>query len=449
MALSKKHSWLLIIGLLLLLTVFPRDNAKADVGLPPAHPGSSLSPGEYNTNVQMVSEEVEIFIEEDTLEASVSAVFYMRNHGTENEEIEVWFPLGERKNYAKKDRIIQVADFQAWVEDNKKEITIEKSDEWNLVWAHWAVNFPAETPIAIRVSYVLSPSLVTAPSGFGRFDYILETGAGWQGVIEQAVITIQTPYPLGELENLLDFGNAFYANPSGYSLNHSEITWVFTDLEPTEKDNINFSLLRPKAWHGIYDSYKMVEINPDDWEAHENLAHGLSTMRSAQEVAEFHGFSETSNDLDSITQLAGDSWGKVLDLSPPDAIRYKSALSYYRMNPQVIEPYQLQNYFNKAIELFPEDEDIRFYYEIAISEGKIAEGAASISPTPPPPTSTILPEDIAESDTDPNFPNGTPSVPFSLILGGSFISTAVVLIIIAIKRGENQTGRIIEHKSKD
>ena len=437
MAQSKKISWFLFIGLLLLLTVFPINKAKADVGLPPAHPGSSLSPGEYATNVQMVSEKVEIIIEEETLKASVSAEFYMRNHGTENEEIEVWFPLGERKNYAKKDRIIQVADFRAWVEDNEKEITIENSDEWNLVWAHWPVNFPAETNIAIRVSYVLSPSLETAPSGFGRFDYILETGAGWQGVIEQAVITIQTPYPLGELDNLLGFGNAFYANPSEYSLNHSEITWVFTDLEPIENDNINFSLLRPKIWHRIYDSYKRLEINPDDWEAHENLAHGLSTWMSAQTSAEFHGFSETSNDLDSITQLAGDSWGKVLELSPPDAIRYRSALSYYRMNPQVIEPYQLQNYFNKAVEFFPEDEDIKFYYDIAISEGKIAEGAASISPTPPIPTSTKLPEDIAEEDTDSNNPNTTPSVPLSLIMGIGFISTAVVLIIIAVKRGEN------------
>ena len=56
---------------------------------------------------------------------------------------------------------------------------------------------------------------------------------------------------------------------------------------------------------------------------------------------------------------------------------------------------------------------------------------------PPAPISTILPEDIAKSDTDPNFPNATPSVPFSLILGIGFISTAVVLIIIAVKRGEN------------
>ncbi len=70
---SKKRYWLLFAGLLLLLTVIPRDNAKADVAVPPAHPGPSLSPGDFETNVQMVSEEVEIIIKEDPFEASAAA----------------------------------------------------------------------------------------------------------------------------------------------------------------------------------------------------------------------------------------------------------------------------------------------------------------------------------------------------------------------------------------
>ncbi len=53
---SKKHYPLLLIGVLLLLTSIPADDARADVGLPPAQPGYSLSTGEYDTNIQMVSE---------------------------------------------------------------------------------------------------------------------------------------------------------------------------------------------------------------------------------------------------------------------------------------------------------------------------------------------------------------------------------------------------------
>jgi len=86
---SKKfHFQSLLIGLLLVLTILPAGNAKADVGIPPAHPGYSLSPGDYDTNVQMVSEEVVIIIHKDPYNASVGATFQMRNNSAEDEEIE-------------------------------------------------------------------------------------------------------------------------------------------------------------------------------------------------------------------------------------------------------------------------------------------------------------------------------------------------------------------------
>ena len=425
----------LLIGLILVLTALPGEYARADVGVPPAHPGYSLSPGDFETNVQMVSEKVEIIIHEDPFKASVEASFQMLNNGAEDEEIEVWFPLGERKNYAKKERIIQVADFQVWADDIKKDIIIEHSDEWNLVWAHWTVNFPSETPVEILVSYKLSPSWDNSPPWYGRFDYILETGAGWEGVIETAEIIIQTPYPLGELDSLLGFGNPFYAKPSGYSLNQAEIKWIFNDLEPTEEDNINFSLLEPETWHSIYDSYNSLEISPDDWEAHETLARGLSIWMGSRTSAEYHGYSETTLNTKAIAELIGDSWKKVLDLSPPDALHYSYAFFFFRANPQAIEPYQLQNFYNEAIELYPDDEQIKRFYEWALMEGVIVEGAASISPTPPPPDTTDTPANPTEPALPAESPSPNNSLPISLIAGCLFIVASVVLIILAIKRG--------------
>ncbi len=64
------------------------------------------------------------------------------------------------------------------------------------------------------------------------------------------------------------------------------------------------------------------------------------------------------------------------------------------------------------------------------------EGAASVSPTPPDPIATTSAPDPTGSDVEPGSPNATPSIPFSFIMGGGFISAAVVLIIIAVKRGE-------------
>jgi len=69
----------LLIGVLLLVTVLPKDVARADVGIPLAHPGHSLSPGDLATNVQMVSEKIEIIIQEDSLTASVSATIAPAN----------------------------------------------------------------------------------------------------------------------------------------------------------------------------------------------------------------------------------------------------------------------------------------------------------------------------------------------------------------------------------
>lgn len=430
----------LLIGVLLLVTVLPKDVARADVGVPPAHPGYSLSPGDLVTNVQMVSEEVVIVINEDPFKASVEAVFHMRNNGTEDEEIEVWFPFGERLTYSKGLSLIQVQDFQTWVENEKMDITIEQSDEWNLIWAHWPVTFPADTPVMIRVSYELSPDFLSQPFWFGGFHYILETGAGWQGVIEKAEIIVQTPYPLDVLDDLLGINYLFHASPGGFSVNPSGVQWLFNDLEPTEADNINFSMLSPENWRAIYESYLALESNPDKWETHESLARGLSSWIGTKEAAELNGDTAAAGEITELIELAGNSYKKVLELSPPDKSRYISALHYFMDYPDVIESYQLQNYFNEAVDFFPENEQIRGDYDRAVEKGLITDGAASISPTLPVPTATIAPANPTETaaSIEPSTSNNSPS--FSLMMGILFIGTAAVLIIVAVKRGRNKDG---------
>ncbi|MGB2963544.1 MAG: hypothetical protein WBB69_06115 [Anaerolineales bacterium] len=431
---SKYHSRLLLIGLLLLLTVIHRDDATADVGPPPAQPGSSLSPGEFSTNVGMVSEEVQITIDDDPYQAFVWATFHMRNNSSEDEAFEVWFPLGERLNVGKKLGIVQVADFKAWVDNIEMEITIEDVDEWDRVWAHWPVSFPAGTPVSIRVTYTLSPEASFEPTWFSRFDYILETGAGWQGVIGKAEITVRTPYLLHELDSLLGIGDTFYAWPDGYSSSPLKVKWVFYDFEPTEADNINFRLLDPTVWQTIRDSYKTLESSPEDWEAHWNLALGLTKWMMSQESALYHGLIKSSPNLASISELVADSHLKVLELAPPDAHRYNTALGYFRRNPGLIESAKLGTLFSEALEYFPGDEDLTALHEKVLEDGLIEEEPLVISPSPPEPSATATISNPISTDIMGGSSQSTNPRSLFLVLGIIFIGTATGLFFFAVKR---------------
>ncbi len=434
MAQWKNRLRLLIIPLLLLLTAIHQDDVRADVGIPPAQPGSSLSPGDLITNVQMVSEEVEITILKETDTALISAIFQMRNNGTEDEEIDVWFPYGEKFPNSKGIKIIQARDFQAWVEDEKVDITIEKSDEWNLIWAHWKVRFPAGSPITIQVSYRVPPNRLEPPHY--NFTYILETGAGWLGVIEKAEITINTPYSLQELDNLLGIGDVFSAQPSGYTVNPDRIVWIFENLEPTEDDNINFSPLSPNSWYAIHDSLITLENNPDDWEAHDELVDGLYTWKLNREWAEREGLVDSFTEMDRIIKMIGNSYLKVLDLSPPDVSRYSSALIYFSSYPQLIGGTQLQEMFNEALELFPEDEQLVWNYERALEKGLFEVDLIPESSTSTPPEISATAGATPDTGITAELPSEPISASFPLIVGMLFIGAAIVLMIIAIRRRE-------------
>ena len=69
----------LLVAVLLLIMVIPKNTARADTGIPPAHPGSSLSPGNLSTNLKMVSEEVVITFDDDPYQASISTTITAAN----------------------------------------------------------------------------------------------------------------------------------------------------------------------------------------------------------------------------------------------------------------------------------------------------------------------------------------------------------------------------------
>ena len=286
----------------------------------------------------------------------------------------------------------------------------------------------------IQVSYRVPPNRLQPPHY--NFSYILETGAGWHGVIEKAEITIYPPYSLQELDHLLGIGDVFYAQPSAYTVNPDRIVWVFENLEPTADDNIKFSPLSPGTWYAIHDSLITLENNPDDWQALDELVDGLYSWKLTREWAEREGLVDSFREMDRIIKMIGASYLKVLDLSPPDLSRTISALRYFSSYPQLIGGTHLQEIFNEALELYPGDEQLVWIYERALEEDLFeVDMIPESSPTAPPEITAT-----ASSTLDPALPAKSPpeavSPSFPLIVGMLFIGAAIVLMIVAISRRE-------------
>jgi len=435
---DRQHTRLfLVLVMLLILFMIPLGDAQADVGLPPSQPGSSLSPGEYETRVQMVSEQVEIIIPEKSPEewmakAYVTADFQMFNHGDADESIEVWFPFGERSDYPKGWKVIQVTDFQAWVDGQEMEVTIEESDQWLIIWAHWPTVFPADESVDIRVSYTITENLIGGgPYNFHSFYYIMETGAGWEGVIEEALITVQVPYPVDEADEFLG-GPIFHARPEGYIIEGNKVRWVLRDLEPVESDNIEVHLLHQDIRKTILAARQALESDPSDWEASYQLAKGLRAWMGAQSSLVSGGFIETAPDLQALEQLTADCYRQFLDNSPPDLDGTLTALDFYRWYPSLIDSRDLQDYFYQAVSHFPDNEQLGDYYQRAIDEGRIGEGEPP-SPTPQP-TSTAIPT-LPPTATLVEIPAGSgTSNPVYFILGLVLFFCAILMIMFAVWR---------------
>jgi hypothetical protein len=385
----------------------------------------------------MVSEQVQIVIPEMSSEewmskAQVTADFQMFNHGEEDESIEVWFPFGEKSDNSKGWQIIQVTDFQVWVDGQEMEVMVNESDEWLIIWAHWPVTFPAGEQVEIRVSYTITENLIGGgPINFHGFFYILETGAGWDGVIEEALITVQAPYVLDELDDFLG-GSAFFARPEGYSVEGSTIKWTLENFEPTEKDNLEIYLLHQDIFKTIKTAREALMVDSEDWIASYQLASGVHAWLNTQPSLVSGGYIDTPLDLSDLEELTAEAYRQALDHSPPDQSLYIKAFSFYRWYPSWINSRDLQDYYYQAVGHFPESQQLLENYQREIDEGNINEGEPP-SPTPlptstltatvPPPTATVL--SPAESEN---------SNPIYFILGLILFFFALLLLMFGFWR---------------
>ena len=252
--------------------------ASADIAPPLQPPGANPAPLEYEkTQVEMGFETVQIYVEEastlyyaetpvDCVNARVVVLFAMSNRTETAETLQVLFPLNNTEgvgDWAWSNPEIQ--NLRISVNDQPVEWAVKTtpnprgSDEPEIKWAEFEVDFPSKVVTFIKIRYHLQS---TGYFPEATFYYILETGGGWHGPIGTAHIHLTLPYEASD-ENVL-FGDHNmmpfdYKTSPGGEFEDNEVHWEYTDLEPDTADNWVATIIAPHIWEQILDLRERIE----------------------------------------------------------------------------------------------------------------------------------------------------------------------------------------------
>jgi tetratricopeptide (TPR) repeat protein len=276
---------ILLTALLLGFLAVPQQAAHADIAPPKTPPGSNLLPGKESTLVRMLAETVTLTISADPADAAAAsarthAVFTMRNLGASEEAMQARFPLSffdgssdGRFEFPEIPSISVKVDGRSVATHRQMQPPIEGSSSYRerdeVPWAVFDVAFPPSQDVTVEVNYT-AQSYGYFPQA--TFEYVLETGAGWNGTIGSADIIVQLPYD-ARAENVMVHDSALSdVSTAGSVLAQNEIRWHFEDLEPTQESNIEVILIAPGLWESILKETHAVTVNPAEGEAWGRLA---------------------------------------------------------------------------------------------------------------------------------------------------------------------------------
>lgn len=278
---------ILLVALLVGAGAVPQRIARADIAPPKTPPGTTLLPGVEGTYVRMVSETVTLAISADPRDATAAsartdAVFTMRNLGSAEERMRARFPLsffdGSSDGWFEFPEIPSITvkvDGRSVPTTRELQPPMEDADAYRerdeIPWAVFDVAFPPAQDVLVEVSYTVR--------GYGyypqtSFEYVLETGAGWNDTIGSADVIVRLPYVASPQNVFVDESALADLSTPGGVLNGDEIRWHFEDLEPTRNDNILVELVAPGLWQSILKEQDAVTRNPRDGEAWGRLAKG-------------------------------------------------------------------------------------------------------------------------------------------------------------------------------
>jgi len=302
-------------------------------GAPPPEPDiGGVAPYQpIETNVQMMSETVllEVFphptrwttseLNWNSNQVRVSASFTLRNQGTEEEQMQVIFPL-TRLDYPWLTSSYNIigSSFVAIVDGKPVPTTTVSTPpelqafpeglDSNLPdgffipdvqWAGFDVTFPVHEDVIVRVEYDMQGDITT---GLHHVDYILETGAGWYGRILSADIIVRLPYPASS--------ESIPQTPQGCAFSGNEVQCKMQNIEPKRKDNLTFGFIDTNEWAPTLELRSRVEQYPDDAEAWYKLGNKY------ERLGFWHGPSSGASIRDQhLVDLSIEAFEKATDLN--------------------------------------------------------------------------------------------------------------------------------------
>ena len=206
------------------------------------------------TAIQMVSERIEVDLYMDS--SVVECHFIMKNLG-DKQLVSIGFPQMSFHHF----RISHINDFGNYFQvfENHKQIqlfdiytpnpnlseahtlsSLEGSFEnEEQPWYLWNSEFEEGETKLVRVRYSLPYGVIKRDSRY--FTYVVNTGSGWKGSIEDAEIAV----------NIKDFSKDLILEiePENYSIEENRIVWRFQDFNPTLANDI-------KIFYEPYQGYR-------------------------------------------------------------------------------------------------------------------------------------------------------------------------------------------------
>ncbi|MBM3124042.1 MAG: hypothetical protein FJZ87_03100 [Chloroflexi bacterium] len=396
----------LIFSLSIVIALAFPSQAGADVAPPQNPPGTNPQPGAESTQVRMAAETVVIEIKDrgELGRAHVAADFTMRNMGSNAELLAVRFPISANNGFGEypelNNLVIRVDGRQ--VSHRRVEYPEIRYQQEDVPWAEFEVNFPPNQDVLLQVTYDIDGSGYWPNTAFY---YILHTGAGWYDTIGSADIILRLPYPANPQNVILQVELGWAGTTPGGTFEGNEVRWHFEDFEPGSENlvaDMEFGLVSPRMWNSVLQERKNTTDRPADGEAWGRLAKNYKEMFFLTK-----GYRSDPGGED-LFRLSLEAYEKCLTLKPNDAQWHAgfadllASRSYwdswiYGTTP---DTFRALEEIRTALQIAPSDpvvleiaERIQYSFPegMTISDGEYDYPWLTQTPSPMPPTPTIVP----------------------------------------------------------